>query len=151
MDDLRAKAEENKEELAALMITYPSTHGILKQEIKRNLPYYPCLWKSTSIYGRANMNAQSGLTNPGFIGADVCHLNLHKKRLLHLTVVVVRVWVLSVWPSIWCLSLPGHGIFGNAQNRVSSAPFGSAGILPITYGYIRMMGTGDVATKNPRF
>ena len=76
MDDLRAKAEENKDELAALMITYPSTHGIFETEIKEICDIIHACGAQVYMYG-ANMNAQVGLTNPGFIGADVCHLNLH--------------------------------------------------------------------------
>lgn len=77
MDDLCAKAEENKEELAALMITYPSTHGIFETEIKDICHIIHACGAQVYMDG-ANMNAQVGLTNPGFIGADVCHLNLHK-------------------------------------------------------------------------
>ena len=77
MGDLRAKAEENKEALAALMITYPSTHGIFETEIKEICEIIHACGAQVYMDG-ANMNAQVGLTNPGFIGADVCHLNLHK-------------------------------------------------------------------------
>lgn len=77
MNDLRAKAEENKDELAALMITYPSTHGIFETEIKEICNIIHACGAQVYMDG-ANMNAQVGLTNPGFIGADVCHLNLHK-------------------------------------------------------------------------
>ena len=102
MDDLRAKAEENKEELAALMITYPSTHGIFETEIKEICHIIHACGAQVYMDG-ANMNAQVGLTNPGFIGADVCHLNLHK-TFASPHGGGVRVWVLSVWPSIWYLS-----------------------------------------------
>lgn len=103
MDDLRAKAEENKEELAALMITYPSTHGIFETEIKEICHIIHACGAQVYMDG-ANMNAQVGLTNPGFIGADVCHLNLHKTFAF-----TSRWWwsgcgLLSVWPSIWYLS-----------------------------------------------
>ena len=77
MADLRVKAEENKDELAALMITYPSTHGIFETEIKEICDIIHACGAQVYMDG-ANMNAQVGLTNPGFIGADVCHLNLHK-------------------------------------------------------------------------
>lgn len=94
------------------------------------------------------MNAQVGLTNPGFIGADVCHLNLHKTFASPHGGGGPGVGPICVAEHLVPF-LPGHGIFGNAQNQVSSAPFGSAGILPITYGYIRMMGTEGLtmATK----
>lgn len=77
MNDLRAKVEENKDELAALMITYPSTHGIFETDIKEICEIVHACGAQVYMDG-ANMNAQVGLTNPGFIGADVCHLNLHK-------------------------------------------------------------------------
>ena len=75
-----AKAEENKDELAALMITYPSTHGIFETEIKEICDIIHACGAQVYMDG-ANMNAQVGLTNPGFIGADVCHLNLHKTKV----------------------------------------------------------------------
>jgi glycine dehydrogenase len=77
MDDLRTKAEVNRNELAALMITYPSTHGIFETSIREICELIHSCGAQVYMDG-ANMNAQVGLTNPGFIGADVCHLNLHK-------------------------------------------------------------------------
>lgn len=147
MDDLRAKAEENKDELAALMITYPSTHGIFETEIKEICNIIHACGAQVYMDG-ANMNAQVGLTNPGFIGADVCHLNLHKTFASPHGGGGPGVGPICVAEHLVPF-LPGHGILGNAQNQVSSAPFGSAGILPITYGYIRMMGTEGLtqATK----
>ncbi len=147
MDDLRAKAEENKDELAALMITYPSTHGIFETEIKEICEIIHACGAQVYMDG-ANMNAQVGLTNPGFIGADVCHLNLHKTFASPHGGGGPGVGPICVAEHLVPF-LPGHGIFGNSQNQVSSAPFGSAGILPITYGYIRMMGTEGLtqATK----
>ena len=147
MDDLRTKAEENKEELAALMITYPSTHGIFETEIKEICDIIHACGAQVYMDG-ANMNAQVGLTNPGFIGADVCHLNLHKTFASPHGGGGPGVGPICVAEHLVPF-LPGHGIFGNTQNQVSSAPFGSAGILPITYGYIRMMGTEGLtqATK----
>ena len=96
----------------------------------------------------ANMNAQVGLTNPGFIGADVCHLNLHKTFASPHGGGGPGVGPICVAEHLVPF-LPGHSIFGSTQNQVSAAPFGSAGILPITYGYIRMMGTEGLtqATK----
>ena len=147
MGDLRAKAEENKEALAALMITYPSTHGIFETEIKEICEIiHAC---GAQVYmGGANMNAQVGLTNPGFIGADVCHLNLHKTFASPHGGGGPGVGPICVAEHLVPF-LPGHSIFGSTQNQVSAAPFGSAGILPITYGYIRMMGTEGLtqATK----
>ena len=147
MADLRAKAEENKDELAALMITYPSTHGIFETEIKEICDIIHACGAQVYMDG-ANMNAQVGLTNPGFIGADVCHLNLHKTFASPHGGGGPGVGPICVAEHLVPF-LPGHGIFGNSQNQVSAAPFGSAGILPITYGYIRMMGAEGLtqATK----
>ena len=147
MNDLRAKAEENKEELAALMITYPSTHGIFETEIVEICDIIHACGAQVYMDG-ANMNAQVGLTNPGFIGADVCHLNLHKTFASPHGGGGPGVGPICVAEHLIPF-LPGHGLFGNPINEVSAAPFGSAGILPITYGYIRMMGTEGLtmATK----
>jgi glycine dehydrogenase len=138
MDDLRAKAEANREELAALMITYPSTHGIFEPEIVEICRIIHACGGQVYMDG-ANMNAQVGLTNPGFIGADVCHLNLHKTFASPHGGGGPGVGPICV-KSHLVPFLPGHPLFGNAANEVAAAPFGSAGILPITYGYIRMMG-----------
>ena len=147
MDDLRAKAEENKENLAALMITYPSTHGIFETEIVEICKIIHACGAQVYMDG-ANMNAQVGLTNPGTIGADVCHLNLHKTFASPHGGGGPGVGPICVAEHLVPF-LPGHKIFGNSINQVSGAPFGSAGILPITYGYIRMMGTEGLtrATK----
>ena len=147
MNDLRAKAEENKDELAALMITYPSTHGIFEIEIKEICDIIHACGAQVYMDG-ANMNAQVGLTNPGVIGADVCHLNLHKTFASPHGGGGPGVGPICVAEHLVPF-LPGHAIFGNSQNQVSAAPFGSAGILPITYGYIHMMGAEGLtqATK----
>ncbi|NCC09009.1 MAG: glycine dehydrogenase (aminomethyl-transferring) [Bacteroidia bacterium] len=139
VDDLRAKAEANKGDLAALMITYPSTHGIFETEIKEICNIIHACGAQVYMDG-ANMNAQVGLTNPGFIGADVCHLNLHKTFAIPHGGGGPGAGPIGVAAHLVPF-LPGHVCFGNSQNQVSAAPFGSAGILPITYGYIRMMGT----------
>ncbi|WP_294618178.1 aminomethyl-transferring glycine dehydrogenase [uncultured Bacteroides sp.] len=147
MDDLRAKAEENKDNLAALMITYPSTHGIFETEIVEICKIIHACGAQVYMDG-ANMNAQVGLTNPGFIGADVCHLNLHKTFASPHGGGGPGVGPICVAEHLVPF-LPGHELPGSAANQVSAAPFGSAGILPITYGYIRMMGTEGLtrATK----
>lgn len=147
MADLRAKAEENKDDLAALMITYPSTHGIFETEIVEICHIIHACGAQVYMDG-ANMNAQVGLTNPSFIGADVCHLNLHKTFASPHGGGGPGVGPICVAEHLVPF-LPGHKLFGNAANQVSGAPFGSAGILPITYGYIRMMGTEGLtrATK----
>ena len=147
VEDLRAKAEANKDELAALMITYPSTHGIFEPEIKKICDIIHACGAQVYMDG-ANMNAQVGLTNPGTIGADVCHLNLHKTFASPHGGGGPGVGPVGVAEHLVPF-LPGHFMFGNEANQVSSAPYGSAGILPITYGYICMMGAEGLtrATK----
>ncbi len=147
MDDLRAKAEANRDDLAALMITYPSTHGIFETEIVEICRIIHECGAQVYMDG-ANMNAQVGLTNPGFIGADVCHLNLHKTFAIPHGGGGPGVGPICVAKHLLPF-LPGHTLFDNPANQVSAAPYGSAGVLPITYGYIRMMGTEGLtmATK----
>ena len=145
VEDLRAKAEEHKDELAALMITYPSTHGIFEPEIAEICKIIHKCGAQVYMDG-ANMNAQVGLTNPGTIGADVCHLNLHKTfssphggggpGVGPICVAAHLVPFLPQHPILW----------GSDLNTVSAAPYGSAGILPITYAYIRMLGTEGLET-----
>ena len=138
MDDLRRKVEEHENDLAAFMITYPSTHGIFETEIKEMCRLIHEAGGQVYMDG-ANMNAQVGYTNPGTIGADVCHLNLHK------TFAIPHGRRSGVGPI--CVAehlapfLPGHPVMLPSEiNTVSAAPYGSAGVLAITYGYIRMMG-----------
>ena len=147
MEDLRRKAEENRDDLAALMITYPSTHGIFEADIVEICQIIHACGAQVYMDG-ANMNAQVGLTNPGTIGADVCHLNLHKTFASPHGGGGPGVGPICVAAHL-APFLPGHGLFGNDANEVASAPWGSAGILPITYGYIRMMGAEGLtrATK----
>ncbi|MCR5573467.1 MAG: aminomethyl-transferring glycine dehydrogenase [Bacteroidaceae bacterium] len=147
LNDLREKAEANKDVLAALMITYPSTHGIFEVEIKEICNTIHACGAQVYMDG-ANMNAQVGITNPGTIGADVCHLNLHKTFSSPHGGGGPGVGPVCVKQHLVPF-LPGHPLFGNAANEVAAAPFGSAGILPIAYGYIRMMGTEGLtrATK----
>ena len=145
--DLQKKAEENKDNLAALMITYPSTHGIFEPEIAKICEIIHACGAQVYMDG-ANMNAQVGLTNPGSIGADVCHLNLHKTFSSPHGGGGPGVGPVCVAEHLVPF-LPGHPFFGNSRNTVAAAPYGSAGILPITYGYICMMGTEGLtkATK----
>ncbi|NDV58448.1 aminomethyl-transferring glycine dehydrogenase [Bacteroides sp. 519] len=138
MEDLREKAIANKDELAALMITYPSTHGIFETDIREICEIIHECGAQVYMDG-ANMNAQVGLTSPGYIGADVCHLNLHKTFASPHGGGGPGVGPICVAEHLVPF-LPGHPLFGNSQNEVSAAPYGSAGILPITYGYIKMMG-----------
>ena len=145
--DLRTKAEANRDRLAALMITYPSTHGIFENDIAEICQIIHGCGAQVYMDG-ANMNAQVGLTNPGTIGADVCHLNLHKTFASPHGGGGPGVGPVCVARHLIPF-LPGHALFGNETNEVSAAPFGSAGILPITYGYICMMGAEGLerATK----
>ena len=142
MDDLRRQAETYKDQLAALMITYPSTHGIFETEIVEICRIIHACGAQVYMDG-ANMNAQVGLTSPGHIGADVCHLNLHKTFASPHGGGGPGVGPICVAPHLVPF-LPGHVAFGNSINEVAAAPYGSAGILPITYGYIRMMGTAGL-------
>ncbi len=148
IDDLRAKAQEHKDSLAALMITYPSTHGIFETDIMEICKIIHDCGGQVYMDG-ANMNAQVGLTNPGFIGADVCHLNLHKTFAIPHGGGGPGVGPICVAKHLRDY-LPSHPVTeGSDANTVASAPFGSAGVLPITYGYIRMMGAEGLtqATK----
>lgn len=138
IEDLRGKAEANKDNLAALMITYPSTHGIFESDIAEICKIIHQCGAQVYMDG-ANMNAQVGLTNPATIGADLCHLNLHKTFASPHGGGGPGVGPVCVSKHLIPF-LPGHDIFGNSRNEVSSAPYGSAGILPITYAYICMMG-----------
>ena len=145
--DLKKKAEENRNSLAALMITYPSTHGIFEADIVEICNIIHSCGAQVYMDG-ANMNAQVGLTNPGTIGADVCHLNLHKTFASPHGGGGPGVGPVCVAEHLVPF-LPGHVSKGNALNEVSAAPYGSAGILPITYAYISMMGAEGLekATK----
>ena len=138
VNDLKQKAEENKDKLAALMITYPSTHGIFETEIMEICKIIHKCGGQVYMDG-ANMNGQVGLTNPGTIGADVCHLNLHKTFASPHGGGGPGVGPICVAAHLIPF-LPGHPSLEYKQNTVSAAPYGSAGIMPITYGYICMMG-----------
>ena len=145
VEDLRAKAEEHKDELAALMITYPSTHGIFEPEIAEICKIIHKCGAQVYMDG-ANMNAQVGLTNPGTIGADVCHLNLHKTFASPHGGGGPGVGPVCVAEHLVPF-LPQHPVlWGSDLNTVSAAPYGSAGILPITYAYIRLLGTEGLET-----
>lgn len=148
LSDLKAKAELHKDNLAGCMITYPSTHGIFEKDIREMCKVVHEFGGQVYMDG-ANMNAQVGLTNPGFIGADVCHLNLHKTFAIPHGGGGPGEGPICVAEHLVPF-LPHHPeVDGSALNTVASAPYGSAGILPITYGYIRMMGAEGLtrATK----
>ena len=148
VEDFKAKAEANKDHLAATMITYPSTHGIFETEIKEMGEIAHACGGQFYMDG-ANMNAQVGLTNPGTIGADVCHLNLHKTFASPHGGGGPGVGPICVAEHLVPF-LPQHPVlWGSDMNTVAAAPFGSAGILPITYAYIRLLGAEglQLATK----
>lgn len=139
MDDLRAKVQQYKDDLAAYMITYPSTHGIFETEIREMCRLIHEAGGQVYMDG-ANMNAQVGLTNPGTIGADVCHLNLHKTFAIPHGGGGPGVGPICVAEHLVPF-LPGHPVtMSTDKNCVSAAPYGSVGVVEITYAYIRMMG-----------
>lgn len=139
IEDFRAKAEQPQRELPRTMITYPSTHGIFEPEIRQLIDIVHECGGQVYMDG-ANMNAQVGYTSPGFMGADVCHLNLHK-TLLSPTAVVDQAWTQGVARHL-AEFLPSHAVaYGHDHIPVSSAPYGSAVINGITYAYIRLLGT----------
>jgi len=133
--DWREKAEQNKDRLAGCMITYPSTHGIFEASIKELCEIIHRCGGQVYMDG-ANMNAQVGLTNPATIGADLCHLNLHKTFAIPHGGGGPGVGPICAAEHLKTFLPDKH--FG--LNTVAAAPYGSAGVLPITYGYIRMMG-----------
>ena len=136
--DLKAKAEEHKERLAALMITYPSTHGVFEEGIREICQIIHDNGGQVYIDG-ANMNAMVGLCAPGQFGGDVSHLNLHKTFCIPHGGGGPGVGPIGV-KSHLIPFLPGHGHMARKEGAVSAAPFGSASILPITWMYISMMG-----------
>ncbi|GAA4731624.1 aminomethyl-transferring glycine dehydrogenase [Flavisolibacter ginsenosidimutans] len=151
VEDLKAKAEQNAANLAGIMITYPSTYGVYEETVKEITEIVHSHGGQVYMDG-ANMNAQVGLTAPGLIGADVCHLNLHKTFAIPhggggpgMGPICVKTHLAP--------HLPGHVELSNQQsaissqqnrNAVSAAPYGSASILLISYAYIRMLGADGV-------
>lgn len=151
LDDLRARAEQYSDRLSCLMVTYPSTHGVFEESIREICEIIHTHGGQVYMDG-ANMNAQVGLTSPALIGADVCHLNLHKTFCIPHGGGGPGMGPIGV-ASHLIPFLPGHSVVdnlsGNTTQAVSAAPFGSAGILPISYAYIRMMG-GEGLTNATR-
>lgn len=159
--ELRAKAEQYKDRLAALMVTYPSTHGVFEDSIKEVVDIIHTNGGQVYMDG-ANMNAQVGLCSPGEIGADVCHLNLHKTFCIPhggggpgMGPIGVAKQLTPFLPNHPLVSVKGSlgestGADGVELGPVSGAPFGSSAILPISYMYIKMMGTDGLreATEN---
>jgi glycine dehydrogenase len=142
MEDLKAKCEKYTEELGAIMITYPSTFGVFEPEIKAVCDVVHQHGGQVYMDG-ANMNAQIGLCSPGEIGADVCHLNLHKTFCIPHGGGGPGVGPIGV-KSHLAPFLPGHPLVATGGEKgiapVSGAPWGSASILPISWAYIKMMG-----------
>ncbi|MFH6598473.1 aminomethyl-transferring glycine dehydrogenase [Ectopseudomonas khazarica] len=136
--DLKAKAEEHKDRLAAIMITYPSTHGVFEEGIREICQIIHDNGGQVYIDG-ANMNAMVGLCAPGQFGGDVSHLNLHKTFCIPHGGGGPGVGPIGV-KSHLAPFLPGHANMARKEGAVSAAPFGSASILPITWMYITMMG-----------
>lgn len=143
LQDLRVKAEQAGEALSCIMVTYPSTHGVYEETIREVCQIVHQFGGQVYLDG-ANMNAQVGITTPGYIGADVSHLNLHKTFCIPhggggpgMGPIGVKAHLASF--------VPGHSVVQieemlTQQGAVSAAPFGSASILPISWMYIRMMG-----------
>ena len=151
VEDLKAKADEHKENLSALMVTYPSTHGVFETSIREICDYIHASGGMVYMDG-ANMNAQVGLTNPALIGADVCHLNLHKTFAIPhggggpgMGPICVNDHLAPFLPKHVFIETGGE----QGTSAVSAAPFGSASILLISYGYIKMLGAQGLvdATK----
>ncbi|SFN62069.1 aminomethyl-transferring glycine dehydrogenase [Salegentibacter flavus] len=143
VDDLREKAIEHKDNLAALMVTYPSTHGVFESAIREITTIIHDNGGQVYMDG-ANMNAQVGLTNPGVIGADVCHLNLHKTFAIPHGGGGPGVGPICVAEQLKPF-LPGNPVVktGGEQaiGAISSAPWGSSLVCLISYGYIKMLGS----------
>ena len=143
VEDLKAKALQYKDSLGALMVTYPSTHGVFEESIKEICATIHQYGGQVYMDG-ANMNAQVGLTSPATIGADVCHLNLHKTFAIPHGGGGPGMGPICVAAHL-AAYLPGHYTqSATANNAVASAAFGSASILLISYAYIRMLGYDGV-------
>uniref|UniRef100_UPI0040481DA0 aminomethyl-transferring glycine dehydrogenase n=1 Tax=Algoriphagus sp. TaxID=1872435 RepID=UPI0040481DA0 len=146
--DLKARAEEHASELSCLMVTYPSTHGVFEEAIQEICGTIHSYGGQVYMDG-ANMNAQVGVTSPGRIGADVCHLNLHKTFCIPhggggpgMGPICVAAHLAPFLPGNPLVKTGGE----HPVSSISSAPYGSASILPISYAYISMMG-GDGLTR----
>ena len=146
IDDLREKAIEHKDHLAALMVTYPSTHGVFESAIREITQIIHDNGGQVYMDG-ANMNAQVGLTNPGNIGADVCHLNLHKTFAIPHGGGGPGVGPICVAKQLVPF-LPGNPVIKTGGEKaigaISSAPWGSSLVCLISYGYIKMLGSGGL-------
>ncbi|HEV8579853.1 MAG TPA: aminomethyl-transferring glycine dehydrogenase [Thermoanaerobaculia bacterium] len=145
--DLRAKAAAHRDRLAALMVTYPSTHGVFEEGIREICDIVHEHGGQVYLDG-ANMNAQVGLCRPGDYGADVCHLNLHKTFCIPHGGGGPGMGPICVAPHL-APFLPGHPVVptggGEAIGPVAAAPWGSASILPISWAYVALMGAAGLA------
>jgi glycine dehydrogenase len=152
VDDLRAKADEHRERLSSLMVTYPSTHGVYEESIQEICGIVHERGGQVYMDG-ANMNAQVGLTSPAAIGADVCHLNLHKTFAIPHGGGGPGMGPICVAAHL-APYLPGHPVIPTGGPKaipaLSAAPWSSASILLISYAYIRMLG-GDGMTNATRY
>ncbi|MCK5028182.1 MAG: aminomethyl-transferring glycine dehydrogenase [Bacteroidales bacterium] len=159
VDDLKKKAEEHKDDLSAFLVTYPSTHGVFESRIKEMMDIIHQYGGQVYMDG-ANMNAQLGLTSPGFIGADVCHLNLHKTFAIPhggggpgVGPIGVAKHLTPYLPSNPIVKTGGE----KAIKAVSAAPWGSASVLTISHAYIKMTGkdgitnSGKIAILNANY
>ncbi|WP_024585477.1 aminomethyl-transferring glycine dehydrogenase [Aliihoeflea sp. 2WW] len=136
-DDLKAKADQHADRLAALMLTYPSTHGVFEEGV-RDICKIVHDHGGQVYFDGANLNAMVGLARPGDLGADVCHMNLHKTFCIPHGGGGPGIGPIGVKAHL-AKFLPGH-VADGSRHAVAAAPFGSASILPITWMYIRMMG-----------
>ncbi len=147
IDDLRARIEQHSGRIAALMITYPSTHGVYEEAVREICGLVHAAGGEVYMDG-ANLNAQVGLTNPALIGADVAHINLHKTFCIPhggggpgMGPIGVKAHLLNHLPNHCLVPIEGAG---EGNSAVSAAPWGSAGILPISWMYITMMGAAGL-------
>jgi glycine dehydrogenase len=140
--DLKARIEEHRENLSALMVTYPSTHGVFEETIVEICEAIHAAGGQVYMDG-ANMNAQVGLTSPGRIGADVCHLNLHKTFCIPHGGGGPGVGPIGVATQLVPF-LPGHAELDDKEGSVCSAPWGSASINTISWMYVAMMGASGL-------
>ncbi|MDR3235688.1 MAG: aminomethyl-transferring glycine dehydrogenase [Prevotellaceae bacterium] len=142
IDELREKAALHKDNLACMMITYPSTHGVFESRVKEITDIIHAHGGLVFMDG-ANMNAQVGFTNPGFIGADVCHLNLHKTFAMPHGGGGPGVGPVAVAKHLTPF-LPSHRVVHTGGEKgisaVSAAPYGSAMLLPVSHAYIKLLG-----------
>jgi glycine dehydrogenase len=149
--DLKAKAEKHQEHLAALMVTYPSTHGVFEEGIEQICQIVHDNGGQVYMDG-ANMNAQVGLCRPADFGADVCHLNLHKTFCIPhggggpgMGPIGVKSHLIPFLPGHVVVDMQAEGRFqARSSGAVSSAPWGSSSILPISWMYIALMGTAGL-------